>query len=270
MRVLPEYIVVRKVIDVDIYVSEYYKNEYQVCEVISSKDFNVGDRIFVGNKIFFDKATDFGEDAWYIYLEDVFAVVKDGLIIPSNDIVYVEADKDKKTNDSGLYRDISYKPLETENVTQDGVVLSVCKQAKDSYFHNELKIEIEPGDHVYTHHFLTDHGAERNFNEKTYYEIKYEDLYCKVVGGNIIMLNEWNFITPVENELLEIGGIQLETIKKYESRTGIINVMSESLRKKGLQKGDKIIFKKGREYKIDVEGKRYYRINTRDILYKLN
>lgn len=270
MKVLPEYIVVKKVSDVDIYVSEYYKSEYQVCEIVDSNDFEVGDRIFVGNKIFFEKANDYGDDTFYIYLEDVFAVVKDGLIIPSNDIVYIEADKDKKANDSGLYRDISYKPLETENVTQDGIVLSVCKKAKDSYFHKDLKIEIEPGDHVYTHHFLTDHGAERNFNGKTYYEIKYEDLYCKIVGGNIIMLNEWNFITPIENEILEMHGFQLETTAKLESRVGIVKVLSDSLRKKGIQKGDKIIFKKGREYNIDVEGDRYYRINTKDILYKLN
>lgn len=272
MRVSKDYIVVTKVpISKSLYASERFNEDLQMCEIhyVSPRSSLMAlDIILVGENIFFDKAPVFGDDMFFMYEDDVFGVIKDGKIIPRNDIVYIEADKDKySVSDGGILKDISYNPLAKGNVVQDGVVLSVCEKAKNSYYYTPLEINIEPGDHVYTHHFLTDKAFERNFNRKTYYEIKYEDVYCKVVDNEIQMLNDWNFVTPIEQNLSRTdSGIYLELEAKNEVCVGLMQHPNKDM---GVYPGDRVLFKRGREYEIDVEGNTYYRINNRDILYNL-
>ncbi len=278
MGVRDIYLVIKKIVDYpELFTDKRYETEYQMCEVIQSGEnsgVNVGESILIGNRIQFESAEYIGKDLFFIYLEDVYGVIRNDTIIPLEDYVYIETNKDRKSTikygDMELYNDTSYNPLDKDNVVQDGFVLSVCQKAKDDYFKHELKIEIEPGDKVYTHHFLTDPDNERSLNGKKYYETKYEDLYCKIIGEDIVMLNEWNFVTPVEKipEVSETG-IELDFTQKNQIRIGIINYTSESLINKGVRAGDKIFFKTGREYEIDVEGKTYYRINTRDIIFKI-
>ena len=81
------------------------------------------------------------------------------------------------------------------------------------------------------------------------------------------MLNDWNFVSPIEISNEENGFI-LNFGKKNELRVGVINHTSKSLKAKGIEVGDKVYFKKGREYLMDVEHESFYRIETRDILCK--
>jgi co-chaperonin GroES (HSP10) len=273
MRILDDYIVVRKVSsNEDIIMHERYIDEYQQCIVESVNHQSIymsGDHILVGENIFFDKAPTFGDDTYFMYEDDVFGVIRGGNIIPRNDIVYIETDKNKNETigNTGILRDISYNPLAKGNVVQDGKVVSVCSKAKDSYYYKPLEIEIYPGDHVYTHHFLTDKAFEREFNGRSYYEIRYEDIYCKVVNDEIQMLNEWNFVTPIQNDIRKTSdGIILEVSAKNEVRTGLMQHPCKGME---LYPGDRCLFKRGREYEIDVEGHTYYRINKKDILYNL-
>lgn len=274
MKILKDYIVVKKLPMSETILSDKRFNEdYQRCEVFSvnhESKYMSTDEVLVGENIFFDKAEEFGDDTYYIYEDDIFGVVRGGTIIPRNDILYIEANADKNSVVEGttIQRDISYDPLKNGNVCQDGVVLTVCDKAKHSMFGNELEVEVSPGDHVYTHHFLTDPAFERDFNGKKYYEIKYEDAYCKIVDGEVEMLNEWSFVTPIENERKTTeSGIILEAMAKKEVRTAIIQHPCKGL---GLLPGDFILFRAGREYEINVEGHTYYRITKKDILYNLN
>ncbi len=277
MIVQDKYIVVEKIVlGTDMYLAQHYIDEYQTCKVVKAPEGSIyekGTTLLVGNRICFDKAVDFGSESYYIDASEVFGVLKDGVITPSKSYVYIEADKySKETVDHDgleLYNDISYNPLATENVTQHGVVLTSCVTAYHSVFGNELNVEVEPGDKVYTHHFLTDTDNEREFNGKKYYEMLYENLYCKISKGSIVMLNEWNFVTPVETKAEEHGfGIISKMHAGNELRVGVINHTSKSLRERGINSGDKVYFKRKREYKIDVEGDTYYRIETNDILCK--
>lgn len=277
-RVLKRYVLVEKLSDMEHFITtQHYKDEYQQCRVIQSNeksDIQDGDRILVGNKITFDKAA-IGEKSFFIYEDDVYGIMKEDAITPRRDYVYIEADKNKKKvikhGSLEIVKDTTYDPLGDKNVVQDGIILSHCSKAIDSYFHQELKIEVEDGDHVYTHHFLTDKDNEREFNGKKYYEIKYEDLYCKIKEGEIVMLNNWNFLTPVlaEKEISE-SGIILDFKQKNQIRVGVINHSCKSLEERDIKKGDKVFFKIHREYKIQVEGTTYYRIETDDILYKID
>jgi co-chaperonin GroES (HSP10) len=272
MRISRDYLVVTKVpISKSLYAAERFNEDLQMCEIhfVSPRStFMATDIILVGENIFFDKAPVFGDDMFFMYEDDVFGVIKNGRIIPRNDVVYIETDKNKHAvSDSGILKDISYDPLRRGNVVQDGVVLSVCDKAKNSYYYTPLEIEIEPGDHVYTHHFLTDKAFEREFGGKTYFEIKYEDIYCKVVDRDIHMLNDWNFVTPIEREINRTeSGIFLELGSKSEMCVGLMQHPNKDM---NMYPGDRCLFKKSREYEIDVEGHTYYRINNRDILYNL-
>ena len=251
-------------------------DEYQVCRVIASpevSDFSSGDTILIANRICFEKAPQFGVDKYYISGDEVFGILKDGVITALKNIVYIKADKYEKTSiDIGgikFHNDTSYKPLARKNVTQSGVVLTACKTAKHSAFNHELKVEVSAGDKVYCHHFLTDSDNERKINGETYYEFQYEHLYCKLVDEKLVMLNDWNFVSPIESsEDLVDNGIIMELKKKNELRVGVINHSSASLKAMGISDGDKVYFKKGREYSMDVEDETFYRIETRDILCK--
>ena len=134
-----------------------------------------GDTILVGNRICFDKAPQFGRESYYISAEEVFGILKDGVIEALKNIVYIKADKYEKTEievkGMQFANDISYKPLARRNVTQSGIVLTACKSAKHSAFLHDLNIEVDAGDKVYCHHFLTDQDNERKINDKTYYEL---------------------------------------------------------------------------------------------------
>lgn len=279
MSVQPTYLVVEKLVDYNHMVtSQHYIDEYQMCRVKEAHELSglkVDEQILVGNKIFFDSAKEVGNNLFFIFLEEVYGVIRGESIVPMEDFVYIETDKSRKSvikdGEFEYFNDTTYNPHHKDNVVQDGIVHSVCTRAKDSYFFKELDIEIAPGDHIYTHHFLTDSDNEREFNGKTYYEIRYENLYCKVIGEEIIMLNEWNFITPIPESISQSeSGIILEFAQKNKLRIGKVNHLSKSLYKKGVNIGDTICFKQGREYEIIVEGNTYYRINSNDIIYKLD
>tara|TARA_R110000803_G_scaffold16197_5_gene44468 strand:+ start:8744 stop:9838 length:1095 start_codon:yes stop_codon:yes gene_type:complete len=277
LRVQSSYLVVRKTSNETFHLHKFYIDEQQICEVIQSPEESVYTQemtIFVGNKICFEKANDFGDDCWYIDIEEVFGRIEGDLIIPSKNMVYIQANKERKsTIEHGnlkLFNDTTYNPLATNNVVQDGVVLSVCDEAVDSYFGKALNIEVSPGDKVYTHHFLTDTDNEREFNGKKYYEIHYENLYCIVKDDSIQMLNEWNFVVPVTAEQQTTdSGIVLDFNVGNELNVGVVKYLCNSLSGRAVEKEDLIVFKRGREYKIDIEGNIFYRIETNDILYKL-
>jgi len=245
--------------------------EYQRAIIIESSPNSVyvkGDEVFMADNSFFDKAPNFSDDSYYIYEEEIRGVIRDGVIHPSASMVYVNADKDKKSVRNGIHIDTRYNPMDKDNITQDGVVYSACFKAFNSYYGNEIDVEVKPGDVVYTHHFLTHEDNERVIGDKTYYEIKYEDLYCKISDNEIEMLNEWNLVTAIDKDIAKTdNGIMLEVMAKKEARTAIVQHPN---RKSGLYPGDKVLFKTGREYEITIGIHTYYRINTKDIIYNLD
>jgi chaperonin GroES len=275
--VLPKYTAVKKITgDSEFFLTDSYIDKYQMCEVVDcAEESNLlpGEKILVNAQCYFEKSDHFDGDVYCMYTDDIFGVIRDGIIVPMSNMVYIQADKNKKSKmEIGgveMYVDTTYNPLATENVTQDGTVLSVCLDARDSYFRFPLDIEIEPGDHVYCHHFLTHEDSEREFNGKKYYETMYENMYCKIVNKEIVMLNTWNFISSIDAHSEMVGDIVLDVKKKKQHRTGVVEHLSKSLYSMGLEKGDKVIFKKGREYRIIVEGNEYYRILTNDIICKI-
>lgn len=189
--------------------------------------------------------------------------------------VLIDAEKGKHfKRESGIIVDDRWSKFDTDFCTQDGIIAAIP---------DNIEFEGNVGDRVFCHHFLTTEKAhEALVEDKMYYKIHHEDIYCKVSDdGEITMLGDWNFCTPItENETgyeYEDGGV-LGKIKK--SSSGIIiatNVqhdtkrceithLSKEAQEMGLKKGDVVIYRKDCDYEIKVDGKIYLRVRTKDFL----
>ncbi len=111
---------------------------------------------------------------------------------------------------------------------------------------------LEKGDVVYCHHFLNDESAKKVVNGLKCYEMDINDIYLKIVDGEIKMLGEWLLIEPIIEE--KFGR------KFAEPNVGILRYgVDEYI-------GCKIAFEKNSDYELLVEDKTYYRIRKSDLL----
>jgi len=186
---------------------------------------------------------------------------------PTKDYVFVHADKDKTetiTLKSGLklYQDRRFRPMHRGNAVQDGVVRKVPMKLT-----SKQPIEIAVGDHIYFHHFTVAPENEVEINGELLYHCSYSDsIYCKVVDGKIVMLNDYNFIEAVAEEEKSTIIITPDSAKKNSSSRGIIRHVNKELQELSVKEGDTIVFTKNSDYDIDVEGTMYYCMKSRDIV----
>ena len=112
--------------------------------------------------------------------------------------------------------------------------------------------DLKKGDVVYCHHFLNDESAKKVVNGLKCYEMDINDIYLKIVDGEIKMLDEWLLVEPIVEE--KFGR------KFAEPNVGIL--------KYGLDEyiDCKIAFEKNSDYELLVEDKIYYRIRKSDLL----
>lgn len=152
-----------------------------------------------------------------------------------------------------------YNPHAKHIVVQDGIVSAVPPEVdkKDD-------IEISVGDKVYFHHFGTD---EDNSVGEDLYWIRYHDIYCKVSeDGEISMINGWNFMEPESVEEKTASGIFLTPAQGDSGEFARITHIHPDLEEQGASIGDRIIFRKDCDYPMIVEGKKYFRIRTKDVI----
>lgn len=100
------------------------------------------------------------------------------------------------------------------------------------------------------------------------YKIGVNEIICTVRDGEILMQGDWCLVKP-----------EMETWQEITTKAGIIkkpNPEAKQLRGfmchmqhiEGLEVGDKIIYVKGANWTIKVEGKEYYAIQKQDIICK--
>jgi len=228
--------------------------------------------------IMYFKAEDIGTDCYYINEEDVNAKIVNGDIVSFRESVYVEVDKEANytidANGLKLEKDVEYEEFAIYNRTQHGKVISAPLIATNSYLKGDrsIPIELELGDIVYSHHFLTHKDNERIINSKRVFEIRYEDCYCRERNGVLEMLNEWNLIEPIDEDesKFKLGNFQLKDKLEKETDLGLVSIASNKLKSLGVSQGNKVLFKHKRNYPIMVKKRLYYRVNTRDIVATKN
>ena len=130
-------------------------------------------------------------------------------------------------------------------------------------------IDIKPGDRVYCHHFLCDEENAVTINNKVVYQQEYFNIYCKIVDGEVAtMFRDWVFIEPIEEpeeNYKTKSGIFLKPKAETQHKYGIARHINEELRSWGVKEGDKLLFDDAAEYEINVEGKRYFRVQNKYI-----
>jgi co-chaperonin GroES (HSP10) len=137
--------------------------------------------------------------------------------------------------------------------------------------------DVENGDDVYVHHFVADRENQLPFKGGHFSYLEYNNVYCKVKDGEIIMLSDWILVEPVtaDNEQFydkSEYGLILSTRQgsDYLDRVGIVRHLSQSAVDAGLKEGDKVLFGKNCEYDIKIEGTVYFRMELRDVITVLD
>lgn len=195
------------------------------------------------------------------------------------DTVLIRAVKDEKAVHHVPNTDIkiqllsNFRQYDEDIVTQSGVVVSApvyyTIEYKDSdgakYIKRYKNEKIKEGDKVYCHHFLTHEDNDASFIAPNTWKEIYQNIYCKVVAGNIEMIGRWNFIESVSEEQKK-GEIYLTATDKKKVGIGVIRHPSDFMKSQGIKEGMLIEFKRNAGYVILVEGKKYYRLEDDHIL----
>lgn len=182
-------------------------------------------------------------------------------------MVLVRAEKGKRfKRESGIVIDQRFNPLETKFVTQDGIVEDAPQGSG-----------LVKGDTVYCHHFLTN---DDNRVEGDLYRIRKDDIYCKVEGDKLTMIGEWNFCEPIiEDGDYEVftdkesrqkmsrsaSGVIMNVNVQHDSKRARVVVLSDAAKDLGIEDKDIVMYRKDCDYEMEVEGKTYFRIRTKDI-----
>jgi co-chaperonin GroES (HSP10) len=194
-------------------------------------------------------------------------------------IIRAEKDKNAKVKVGDAVIDIVTKFDPWGHATTDGVVVSApVKLSKGG------QVKVKSGDKVYCHHFLTSEQNEVEINGEVLYRMDHREIYCTVNDGKIDMIGEWNFCSALREE--EVGfeysedaetgtvmkktasGIILDTDVKHDTKWAVIRHLSKDAIEEGLNEGDHVLYRKDCDYEMTVEGVKYFRIRTKDILAK--
>lgn len=154
---------------------------------------------------------------------------------------YVVIDTDLQKNDvtsDGFLVATTYDKYHDDFCVQDGVVVS------------SLYPEVKAGDHVYTSKYLSDD----EYRVDGYQKAMVETFICKIVDGEIHMLNDFNLLS-VEEALKEESGFQL--IDDGQHSHYLATMQHSSC---GINKGQKVIYRTKGDYKVWVEGELYLRV----------
>lgn len=150
-------------------------------------------------------------------------------------------------------------------VNRIGVVKGIPTNIED----NELQV----GDIVVVHHnvfrtYLNMKGQKTKSNEyfrSGSYIVSLERIYLYKRKNDWKALKSYCFVLPVDYSQDSV----ILRSKEKEDHVGLIEVSNTYLQSKGIYKGSKIGFTKNSEYEFDIEGKKLYRMQTRDICLEI-
>jgi co-chaperonin GroES (HSP10) len=131
-------------------------------------------------------------------------------------------------------------------------------------------MELQPGDFVYTHHFINDDEHCVNVDGKEVAWMAYNQLFARVRDGEVHMLNDYVLVEPVketEDEIKSESGLFLKANQEEKSNVGILKYVNSNTEALGANVGDKIYFETNSDYEMDIEGERLFRMKNNDLIY---
>lgn len=170
----------------------------------------------------------------------------------------------------------------TKNIA--GVDFVVNTTIEDASFVNRLGVvkalpttendsELQVGDIVVVHHnvfrtYLDMKGRKTKSNEYfrgDSYIVPLERIYLYKRKDDWKALKSFCFVLPVDYD----QDSAILRNKEKEDHVGLIEVSNKYLESKGIFKGSKIGFTKNSEYEFNIEGKKLYRMQTRDVCLEI-
>ena len=189
------------------------------------------------------------------------------------DLFVVELDKQLKdtiTTDGGLELYVDSKWNEFKHRVTEGPV--VCAPLKHD-------TGVEPGDTLYFHHLVVLNEGQVLTGHDKHFLVRYDSehtinnqaiAYKSAKSGHIYTLGGWALLTPVDQDS-EPGAQSdlIEVVKLTESpvRKARIAFDAPWLEELGIGTGDVVGIKKNRDYEINIDGIKYFRVRAEDILY---
>jgi len=189
-------------------------------------------------------------------------------------VFVVELEKqinDTITTKSGLelYIDTRFEGSEFKHrVTQGPVVSPPLK-------HNT---GVKVGDTLYFHHLVVMNKGQALTGDDNHFIVMYDPrstinnqaiaYKCKE-SGEIQPLAGWTLLEEVEQEELHLKSdvIDVVELKDKLPTKGRVAFNAPWIEESGLNVGDIVGFKENRDYRINIEGKEYYRTRLEDLLY---
>ena len=187
------------------------------------------------------------------------------------DLFVVEVDKalnDTITLDSGLELFVDTQYNEFEHRTTEGKVV-----ASPSKHNTGVSI----GDTLYFHHLVVIQGGQPLTGVDNHYTVKCDPKFTisnqaiAFMGketGDISPLFGWSLLEPTEEKVEPDSGV-IEVVKLEEEPVlkGRVSFDTPQQKELGVKKGDVVGFAKNMDYRIEIEGKEYYRVRSEDLLY---
>lgn len=136
---------------------------------------------------------------------------------------------------------------------------------------------VKEGDTIYFHHHVVINGGQKMQYGDDLYLVRYSDTratenqaiaHKSKDTGDIKPMKGWSLLTPYMEEAPKLSEI-IETVELTERPyiNGIVAFDSEDLQDMGVKKGDIVGFKKNHDYEVDIDGEKYFRVRTEDLLY---
>lgn len=177
--------------------------------------------------------------------------------------------KDTITTDSGLklFIDTRFEGGEFDNRITGGPVVGVPAR---------YKTDVRVGDTIYFHHLVVLNKGQLMPGTDDVYMVDYHPdivtnnqafAYKSSESGHIYTLAGWALIEHMDqDEDVESKLIELVKLKDPEVTKGVLAFDVPEL---DIKAGAVVGFKKNRDYKIEINGKDYYRIAISQLLYEI-
>jgi co-chaperonin GroES (HSP10) len=138
-----------------------------------------------------------------------------------------------------------------------------------------IENDVEPGDTLYFHHLVVVEGGQKIPWEENHYIVKCDKqftignqafAYKKKGSNEITPLFGWCLLEEAEVEKKE-SFIELVNTEEDLPLTGIVSFDADCLEELDVKKGDEVGFAKNMDYRVNIDGKEYYRVRSEDLLY---
>lgn len=131
--------------------------------------------------------------------------------------------------------------------------------------------EIEVGDIVYVHHFVS--APEQKLPvEGNYSYVENSQIFCKMKGDKAISVGMHVLVEPItygeEGAAESSSGLLLSAKSPNDKleQIGRVRHLSRFAKDMGLEEGDKVLFGRNCDYEILVDGKVFYNMNLQDVI----